>query len=348
MPHPLIRTLCTLAAAGSAALAAQQPLPAKAFLPDEHRNVMFVDLAAMRSKAVWDEVEISLLKAMLQQLEQQTGMAMRTIDRVTAVVDPGEVGADQPRQRGDVRQVLVVEGNAALALPPAAQRSGDDVEIGGHKVRSRHGEICALVHPHLYVAGDEAWVRPVLEGTPHRGTPAPDVMSLLAGTEPLAAFVLDVTTPLLRAQLLATAFRDAVWPDGEAPTFVCLRLIATGDPDDPHLTLEGVVRHTKDGAGVAITTKAIEALRDRLGAMPELRAVKPVLAGTTTKTDRGDVQCTLDLGRVRNAIGHVAALGALMVVARAEVRVEAAAVPAVPAPAPVPAPVTPPAGEKKK
>ena len=338
MPHPLIRTLIALTVAGAAA--AQQPLTAKSFLPDDHRNVVFVDLAAMRAKGIWDELEISLLKLALQQIEQESGMALRAIDRLTMVLDPGQTTADE-RRDGDVKDVTVVEGNAPLGLPRWAQRA-EQLEIGGHPVLSRFGALHVSPKPELYVAGHETWVRPVLEGNPHRGVPAPDVMSLLAGCEPLAYFVLDVTTPLLRANLIAPAFPATTWSDGEAPTFVCVRAVATGDPDDPHLTIEAIVRHARDGAGVAATAKAAEALRDRLLAMPELRAVKPVLAGMTTKSDRGDVICTLDLGRMRNAIGHAATFAGLLLVARtmeAQV-VQEVVIQEVPAD-PVPVPVEP-------
>jgi hypothetical protein len=338
-------TAIALGLVGAVELAAQQPLTAKAFLPDDHRNVMFVDLAAMRAKGVWDELEVSLLKLALHQIEKGSGMALRAIDRVTLVNEPGETGGDT-RQHGGVKRLLVVEGNAALGLPRAMQEDAEAVAIGGHAARARRGELHVNPRPELYVAGHETWVRPVLEGKAGGGAPAPDVMSLLAGSEPLACFVCDVTSPSMKADLLDAAFPATSWPDGDAPTFVCMRVVATGDPDDPHLTVEAIVRHARDGAGVAVTTKAVEALRDRLTAMPALRALKPVLAGMTTKADRGDVVCSLDLGRVRNAIGHVAALGALMFVTPVEVGAEAAAVPLAPVPEPVP-PI-PPAGGKKR
>ncbi len=338
MPDPIPSLLTLLAAAG---VPAQAALTARSFLPDDYRNVAFVDLAAMRAHGIWDELEVSLLKMVLTQIEKESGMSLRAIDRVTLVADPGTAtpGARRP---GDVVQLLVVEGNAALGVPRSVQQNADEVEIGGHTARSRRGELYVLPRPELYVSGHEPWVRPVLEGRARRGIPAPDLMSLLAGCDPLACFVFDVTTPLLRANLLAPAFPATSWADGEAPTFVCVRAVATGDPDDAHVTIEAIVRHVQDGPGVAVTVKAVEALRDRLSTMPELRAVKPVLAAMTTKTDRGDVVCTLDLGRVRNAIGHVAMLGSLLLVARTEPAGAEAAAPAAAVPVPVPVPKTAP------
>jgi hypothetical protein len=332
---PLVLAL-SLATASSS----QEPLAAKSFLPDDHRNVIVADLAAMRAKGIWDEMEASALKVLLAQLQKETGMAVRAIDRIVMVADPGAARPGE-RRRGDVQQVLVIEGNAPLGMSEAAKRFGEEVTIGGHATRSRMGELSLNPRPEVYVAGTESLVRPVLEGKPYRGTPSADVMSLLAGREgPLAYFVMDVTTPMLRANLLEPAFPDTTWPDGEGPTFVCVRLLATGDPDDPHLGIEAVVRHAKDGDGVATSQTGLEALRDRLVAMPQLRALKPVLAAMTTKADRGDVVCTLDLGRARDAVGHVAVLAGMLFVTGTEARsVEVEARPAAdPAPVPAPAP----------
>jgi hypothetical protein len=80
-----------------------------------------------------------------------------------------------------------------------------------------------------------------------------------------------------------------------------------------------------------VTAKGADALLERLVAMPEMRAVKPVLAKVEKKRDRGDLVYSVDLGRVRDAVGKVAMLAAPLFLGSADVQT-AEAVPATPAP----------------
>src|SRR5262245_62758789 len=64
-----------------AALPAQSPLTAKSFLPSDYRNVVYANLAAMRDKGIWDELEASVLKAVFQQMEKEAGFELRALDR---------------------------------------------------------------------------------------------------------------------------------------------------------------------------------------------------------------------------------------------------------------------------
>ena len=313
-------------------LPAQAPLTGKAFLPADHKNIASVDLAAMRAKGIWEELEVSLLQLVFKQMEKESGFTLRALDRVTMVSFPGEEAGMASRSR-DVR---ILEGNLALGLPESVRQNWQPLTIGAHDARQRGGDLAVCPRPELLVYGSESLVRPVLEGTPHSGLPSPDVMSLLSGrVESLAWFVMDAADPLLRKNVLGKLFPGTEWPAEQGPSFLCARLVATGDPDDPHLGLEVVVRHATDGQGLAISRQAMADALARLVAMPQLRLQKPLLQRIEQKQDRSDLVYSVDLGRVRDAVGHVAALGMLLLVAERVDTVQAVqAVPAVPVPAP--------------
>jgi hypothetical protein len=327
-----------------AVLPAQKPIDAKAFLPTDYRNVVFVDLATIRKKGVWDELEASVLKAAFKQIEKESGIELKALDRLTAVAVPGADDAERrSNQPPDHTEVFVLEGNVRLGMSESVRQNWAEEQVGAFATRVQRGgmnTMCVAPKPEVLVTGSESIVRPVLEGKPNAGLPCADVMSLLSGrAEPLAYFVFDVAAPFLAEHLLHEVFPDAVWADGQSPVFLCVRVLATGDADDPHLVLEAVLRHTAAGPGMDVSAKAADALLERLAAMPQMRAVKPVLRRVEKKRDRSDLVYSLDLGRTRDAIGQLAVLALPMFMPYSVETTEAVRAASVdPAPAPVPAP----------
>ncbi len=323
------------------ALPAQAPLAAKAFFPNDYRHIAFVDLAAMRTRGIWEELEGSVLKLMFSQIEKEAGFALRALDRVTMVGDLRE-GASDDRREGT--QVRVLEGNAPLGVPESVQQLWSKETLGTYEVRRRSrgssDELFVSPRPEVQVYGSMRLVEPPLLGKPSAGTPCPDVMSLLSGrNDQLAYGVFDVSGELLQKNVLAKLFPDTTWPAGEAPSFMCLRLLATGDADDPHLSVEAVLRHGKEGPGMDASSKAFDELLARLVAMPQLRSLKPVWKRVEAKRHGADLIYVTDLGRVRDAVGHVAMLGGLLFGTAVEATPTAAPAPAAPvAPAPPVAP----------
>ncbi|MFY9341609.1 MAG: hypothetical protein WAT39_03915 [Planctomycetota bacterium] len=308
------------------------PLTARSFLPDDHRYVAHADLAAMRTRGIWDELEVSVLKMVFKQMEKEIGFPLAALDRATMVAELATEGEGMgPR----TPQVVVFEGNAPVKAHHRFLTSWSAETIGSHEVRRRPGGDDLLVQPRpeLQVQGPEQWLRPVLEGKPNHGMPCADVMSLLSGRAgQLAYFVMDVQNALLKKSMIDKLLPGVDWPEGEAPTFVCLRLLVLGDADDPHLGIEAVLRHGKEGEGIARSQPAIDAWLAKLREEPTLRAALPILKKVQQKRDRADLVVSVDLGRARDAVGHLAALALPLFTPRVmeqEVRAEA-----VPPPAP--------------
>ncbi len=305
MKHSLL-AICLFSSIG----AAQETRPAltgKSFLPDDHRLVVHADLLAMRERGIWDELEVSALKLVFKQMEKEVGFPIASLDRITMV---GVLLADEAG-RVRPREVVVFEGNTALKPADRVRQNSEADSIGGYEVLRRQHRPILIVQPRpeLLVEGEESLVRPVLEGKPHTGMPCADVMSLLSGRkDQLAWFVFDVTAPEIKKNALGKLVPDAVWAEGEEPTFLCLRLVVLGDPDDPHLGFEGVLRHTKEGEGVAVSERAADAWLERLRQEPTLRGALPILKRVEKKRDRGDLVYSVDLGRARDAVGHAATL----------------------------------------
>ena len=100
---------------GLATLTAQESLTARHFLPQDYKTVLFVDLAAMRDRDIWADLEVSVLKLAFGQIEKEIGFPLDDLDRVTMVMDLGE-----PKEGGmassDRRDVRVLEGNKPLPV----------------------------------------------------------------------------------------------------------------------------------------------------------------------------------------------------------------------------------------
>ncbi|HEX6813742.1 MAG TPA: hypothetical protein VF384_19130 [Planctomycetota bacterium] len=335
-----MRHLCLPALFVLTSVTAQQPA-ARAFLLDDYKNVVFADLKALRDRGIWADLEVSVLKVVFQQMEKEIGFPLASLDRMTMVADPGpkqEGGEMDPR---NIREVLVFEGNGELPLGEKYRdpRSWQQATVGKHTVRRRNSmrpETVVQPCPEMQVRGATDVVEAALDGKPHAGQPCADLMSLLSGRgDNLAYTALDVGNPLLRTKALDPLFPGAEWPEDDAPAFLFCRVRATGDADDPHIEVEAVLRHLKEGAGLEASSKAVDAWLERSKNDPAMRAARPLLQRAEKKIDRTDLVIRADLGRTREAVGHMATL-IMPLLAPRSVRAEVAAevVPAAPVPEP--------------
>lgn len=292
----------------SSLLAAQTSKPAvpaaKSFLPDDYRLVAHADLAAMRVRGVWEEFEVSALNLAFQQMRKEAGFPLAHLDRVTIV---GDLPPVEEGRRPTSRSVMVLEGNTELALPDYLQQWTQET-VGAFQVRRGRARSCVLLDGKVRLEGDTELLAPVLEGHPRAGMPCADVMSLLSGrTDQLAYLVVDVSHPHTKS-LLQRLFPSGDWPEGEAPTFLCARVLVLGDADDPHLGLEAVLRHGKAGEGMAKSEAVADAFLAKMRDDPRLRVLKPILAKVEKRRDPIDLVYRADFGRARIAIGHLATL----------------------------------------
>lgn len=293
--------------------AAQQPLPAKAFLIDDYRNVAFADLKALRDRGIWADLEVSVLKVVFQQMEKEIGFPVTALDRVTMVADAGVQPKDGEVALSNIKEVLVFEGNSALAVHTRFDQGGwEQATVGKHTVRRRNRmrpETFVQPSPEVQVHGATDVVEAALDGKPHAGQPCADLMSLLSGRgDNLAYLAVDVDNRLLRERVLGVLLPDAKWPEGEAPAFLFCRVRATGDADDPHLEIEAVLRHLKEGPGLEVSSTAVDAWIERMKKEPKMVAARPLLQRAEKKVDRADVVLRADMGRTREAVGHLASL----------------------------------------
>ena len=180
-----MRTLLLTTCLVLTSAAAQQPLPAKAFLIDDYKNVVFADLKALRERGIWADLEVSVMKVVFKQMEKEFGFQLTALDRVTMVADLGEQQAGAEVVIRNIREVLVLEGNAALGMPASVEHgSWEQATVGKHTVRRRdtmRPETFAQPCPEMRVSGATDVIEAALEGKPHAGLPCADVMSLLSG-----------------------------------------------------------------------------------------------------------------------------------------------------------------------
>jgi hypothetical protein len=202
------------------------------------------------------------------------------------------------------------------------------------------GRVVVQVNADLRVHGPAALIEAVLNGKPRAGRPAPDVLAFVGGDQRLLAyFCANFADDDDIRDALHTALPDATWPDDDKPAFAGGRLRATGDVDDPHLTIELVLRHGTAGDGLAATETAVAAALERVAAMKETRLFRPLLAKIEHQRDGTDAVWRLDLGRARQAAGMLGTLAPFLFVARtveAQVLEAEAVAEAVEAPAPEP------------
>jgi hypothetical protein len=215
----------------------------------------------------------------------------------------------------DFKTLFLFEGNAPLGLPPTI--NGNDrwqqERIGRHDcVGAEAGpdpEVIVRPGPELRVVGSRALVEPALLGKPANGLPKADLMSLLSGRgDNLAYLVVALSTPTLRRHVQLDLLQKTEWPADDQPTYMMIRLQATGDADDPHLRIEAVLRHQLGKHGLAVSDKAVRdwlAASKGAGAAP---ALKRVWDGVTIEANGIDLVASTDLGRARNAVGTLAQL----------------------------------------
>lgn len=285
-------------------------LTAQSFLPDDYRNIAFADLKALRDRGIWDELEVSVLKIAFEQMRKELGCPLADLDRVTMVATMQEIEG-----RPKTADVRVIEGNKGLPLPPSVVgkritgAGWEPEQLGEFTVRRRGDELLVQPRPELMVTGHAPWVEATLSGRSRGGLPCADLMSLWSGrADTLAAMAFDLETPRVGELIKAQVFPGAQWPEGDAPQFVSVRLLASGSDDDPHLGAEVVLRHRQPGAGPVASAEAIQAILKRWREDPTKQALRAVLQDAKVTVDRTDVVLRCDLGRARNAVGTLATL----------------------------------------
>ncbi|MCA8978200.1 MAG: hypothetical protein KDC98_25960 [Planctomycetes bacterium] len=338
-------------------LPAQEAFKANQFLPGDYHNLVHFDLARLRQSGVWDELGVGVSKMYLGMIENQVGLPFDDLDRVTMVPMARPRDADDDHGPSQVH-VVVFEGNKALDVPRDVAISPFESEtIGTCKVmRSQRWEDVLFYQPRpeLQVRGATALLRPVLEGKPSLGMPCADILSLMSGRgDSLFHMVINLADDRLNDDALETLFPDTEWPEGGKPQYMLLRLAAVGDPDDPHVVFEAVLRHALAGDALAISEKGIDTLLAKGVEHPELRLIRPLLEKIERSRDRTDLTLKIDLGRPRAAVGTLmTVMVPLMMVGttvqRQQVVEIAPAAEAKPEPAdPKPVVTTPKPGEKR-
>ncbi|MCR9246453.1 MAG: hypothetical protein NXI31_15575 [bacterium] len=361
-----MRPFCslTLAALAITPLAAQvsptpeRPFRADRYLPVDYRNLVFVDLATMRETGIWDELEVGMLKLVLNQLEREAGFPLARLDRMTMIAEVSQPEGDSGRSPRPL-DVVVFEGNAELAVPDKITGSDryEDDAIGGQDVlrrKSWSNELFFRPRPEVQVIGSADLLTPALTGERKLGRPCPDILSLLAmRKQSLFYFALDMGEAAMNERMTGALFPDVEWPEGDGLQFLMVHASAVGDPDDPNVQLDVVLRHAQAGDGVEVTKAAVEGALKRFGTEAQFRLIAPLLKKVAITTDRGDVMLKLDLGRGRAAAGRLAMMALPLLAGGAPQQARAAKAKAVaeevvkrPVAVPKPAPERP-AGEGK-
>jgi hypothetical protein len=286
-------------------LGAQTKLTAKSFLPPDYTNVVSVDFAAMRALGIWDDVEASVLKVAFKAMEKVLGWPLANLDRVTGISFLSSMMGIVPQP------IFVFEGNAPLPLSSATLLNSVQETVGGYQVRvhSSDGTLYVNPRPELQVLGSRNLIAPALEGRPWNGQPAADVLSLLSGRgDTLAYLVVDTRSEGFRQRFIVGILGDSNWPADDFPQFLSARVRAIGKKDDAHLQVDAVLRHAKSGAGLQATEKAVKAWLSKSATDPRFAALKSLWSKVEVKQQAGDLVVGLDLGRLRDAVGALAAL----------------------------------------
>lgn len=309
-------------------------LLARQFLIDDYRTVISADFKRMRDTGIWDELNGSALKLIVSMIEKEMSFKLDHLDRITSTQQP------PPKKEGDgyqpVQQVTVLEGNHDLGKVDDGSSRYSTELVGKHEILLDEWSSDAVVQlrPNLRIYGATELLKPVLSGKPRAGRPSADVLSFTAGKKNLLAFlVADTLNHPQPRKSLERMLPDTKWPEDDAPTHMCVRVLATGDEDDPHVTLEFSIRHGKDAAGLVATEKAVADALDKLKKMTELRLLRPILKKIEHERDGTDAVWRADLGRARQAMGLLGSLAPFMFFGTAvEVQQGPMVVPAQPAP----------------
>jgi hypothetical protein len=316
---------------------------ARRYLFDDYKNVVAIDLAAMRESGVWEDFEATLLKLAMKEFEEELGQPLLAIDRFVSVME---------LQDGHAKAIYVLEGNRELVWPKWTESEWIKTsQVGGAEARGYSdvgGDVWMRPEATILLGGDRAALEASVVGKGRGGLPSPDVMSLLAGrARTLAWAVADLSFDHAHTWVAEAFFDDEQWPAGQAPTFFALRLLTEGDADDPRLVLHAAFRHGADERGAAWTKQAVEKMIERVRTEPKLVLLRPLLRKVEHGFDRGDYVVRVDAGRPRDAIGVLAALAGPLFMLRSEPAVQVIEVEAAVEQAPPPPPPPPPAPQRR-
>jgi len=324
------------AASCSVALPAQGQAPkAQHFLFDGYTTAMSLDMKKMRDRGVWDELGAQPgLKLVFKMVEEQFGFSLDSLNQ--AMIVSKRKGAGESAH--GIVEVSFVETDVAMK-PGLDQEDMVRVEAGDYTMLASpwdENSVQVQVTPKLRVFGSTDLIQSVLEGQRMTGVPSGDVMSLTVGQKDLLGYaVLDFGDRAIQEDI-TDLLGEPDWAEDDKPTFLALRLSTQGDDDDPHLKLEVVVRHGKDGEGLVVSEKSVNERLKELMAVKEARLFMPLLKQIQHKRDRTDAIWSVDLGRARDFGGTVSMLAPFLMVTRASQQAQALMVPGVPA---VPVPV---------
>lgn len=301
-----------LALFASVVSAQDRKFAARDFLIPNYENLIVVDLKAMRDCDVWEDLEVSVMKLTFRALERKLGFKLTWLDRLTVAMKAApsdESGGMDARNEEFVR---VLEGNVPLPVHESITGgSWQREDVGDVRVWRRSGyrdQLFAQPTDKMQVSGTTKTLLPAIEKK-RVALPSAEVMSMLSGREQkIAYFVVGLDHPRMKEQFLTKLLGGADWPADDHPRVIGVKVLVTGDLDDSHLTIEAVLRHKKAGDGIAVSDGVADAFLKKLIADPEYRLMKPLLKKVEKKIDGTDLVLRMDLGRVRNAVGHLAVL----------------------------------------
>lgn len=311
--------LATLCAAAAPLFAQNKPLVARNFHFDDYRSVIVFDLKTLRDTGVWDEMNTSSLKMTAKIFEEQLGFSIDDLDRVTMTR-----GKYKPEGQAEVfEEISVLEGNADLGTGDVGTGRYNTESVGLHTLYLNQwggGDAFAVPTPKLQVYGPAELLRDVLDGKPRNGLPSADVMAFTAGKKNcLMHFLVDLKYDEMPRkeleQVVGASLEGIEWPEGDAPTMIGGRVLATGDEDDPHVTFELVVRHGTVGKGLETSEKAVDAGIRMLKKMPQARLFWPMLKRIERERSGTDAVWRVDLGRARHADGLITTLAPFLFLA---------------------------------
>lgn len=307
---PLLGAVALLPTLIARALPAQDTFRAQDFLNDGYRDIIAIDFAQLRQTGVWDEINIGATKLLLGVFEKSVGTSLENLERFR-MVPCADLSA--PTNKRVLGNLMITEGNAALRpLVGLNEKFWVREPLGEHELVYRKNMSYGSVSPfpNVRLTGPLAHLRAKL---PHAkqpartrpGLPCPDILSLMsARKDGLLAYAITDLHRSDRTDILAQ-FDDVSWPADDEPQFILVRILATGDVDDPHVAVEIVVRHTKAGAGIQVTDQAISKEFDTVIKTPRYRFFAKSLQARKQSVDGCDLSITVDLGRARHATGNI-------------------------------------------
>lgn len=283
---------------------AQQPFRAADYLPNDYRNVAFIDFAQARSTGVWKQLRAGGLDAALGWASLGLGVGFDDLDSLKFV-------AQRVASRGIASHYVdtwILRGNKPFGSPGSSSPDQWVSErVGGLLLRYRHGATdgrLAAADDALVLGGVER-LRALAKEPQRRGYPCPDILSLMSARKQGLLANLVYAFEVDDGDMIPGLLPDQAWEDGARPQFALLRLSATSTPEGPLLSLELVLRHPKAGDGVALTKHALEAGLREVLADPRYSAYRKALSKHRSEIDGSDFSITFDLGQARAVAGLV-------------------------------------------